>query len=87
MLRKPNGMNAKNYKTLSVSEEGLYIDVSHYLNNQEARNEKESATWTDSVIAFNFSPPLVPPQGGKLFPLERGSKGGGILGDRAMPKR
>jgi hypothetical protein len=73
MLRKPNGMNAKNYKTLSVSEEGLYIDVSHYLNNQEARNEKESATWTDSIIAFNFPLPLSLPKEGNLFPLERGS--------------
>jgi hypothetical protein len=65
-------MNAINYKTLSVSEEGLYIDVSHYLNNQEARNEKESATWTDSVIACIFSSPSIPISVGSMQRLLRG---------------
>jgi hypothetical protein len=60
MLRKLNGMNAINYKTLSVSEEGLYIDVSHYLNRSGSKKRERVRHLDGLCNCLCFFLPLDP---------------------------
>ena len=63
-------------KTLSVSEEGLYIDVSHYLIESGSK-KRERVRPADGLCKLHliFPLPLSLPKEGNLFPLERGSEG------------